>query len=114
MDQPESEVTQPSKPCRLPLSALQKPNTHIRRVTLRFRRQLESAVLERGPLGIGQAALIHKAVISLRTAALIERILGQVGMPGYTAVHEETQLDGTVIRKSKGLTHPEYVAYTDR
>jgi hypothetical protein len=113
MDQDKNEVTEPLKPCRLPLSALQKPNTHVRRVVLRFRRQLESAVLSRGALGVAEASKIHTACIALRQVARIDRILAEAGEPGAVAITEKAEGNSKAIRQ-RGLTHTEWLAYSDR
>lgn len=93
-----SEVTEVTKPCRLPLAKLGRPHTHVRRVVLRFRRQLEAAVLAHGHIGVLEASRIHTACLAMRQAARIDRVLATAGEPGQVA----------------GLTHTEWLAYSDR
>jgi hypothetical protein len=90
------EQSEPLKPCRFPLAGLHRPNTYLRRVVLGFRRELEAAVLERGPIGVAEASRIHTACLALRQVARIDRILAEAGEPGTV------------------LTHEQWLAYSDR
>jgi hypothetical protein len=109
-----SELPETSTPCRLPLANLRRPHTHLRRAVLRFRRELERAVLARGDgIGIYQAARIAYAATAMRQAMRIDFILANAGEPGNVAFREKAGGDSRAVVQT-GLTHAEWLSYSDR
>jgi hypothetical protein len=100
--------------CRLPLANLRRPHTHLRRAVLRFRRELERAVLARGDgIGVYQAARIAYAATAMRQAMRCDYILGNAGEPGNVAYREKVEGDSRSVVQT-GLSHTEWLGYSDR
>lgn len=99
-DDPRGVDSSTPKKCRVPLGSLGKPHVYLRRVALLVRRDLEQAYAAQsgGVIGVAAASRIATACTALRQAARIDRILRDAGEPGVAG----------------GLTHAEWVAYSDR
>jgi hypothetical protein len=107
MTKSNAVATQPVAVYRLPLIGLRAPNTHLRRVVLGFRREVEKAVLKaKGEIGVYAASRIHTACLAVRQAARIDRILATAGEPG-TGEKSDTP-------EQVPLTHEQWLAYSDR
>jgi len=100
-----------TKTVRLPLV---QGNAYLRRVRHRIRRDLEARCLEvHGEIGIVAASRIATATTAIAQAMRCERVLASAGEPGAVATSTKTEGNATAVTQ-KGLTHPEWLAYSDR
>jgi hypothetical protein len=101
---------------RFPLARLGKGLTHVRRQVLSFRRELEAAVrVAHGSISIYHASRIHTACVAVRQMARVDKILAAAGQPGAVGTFtKQSPAAGATATQQTGLTHEQWLAYSDR